>query len=90
MNASYIVKLIYIYQKENKLIPDLSETSKELFNYFKFNKTGNQSTIVIIPKEKDKIDIHKINIAKTFQTKINKRIINELKNAGNRKKKIRT
>jgi hypothetical protein len=79
MNASYIVKLIYIYQKENKLIPDLSETSKELFNYFKFNKTGNQSTIVIIPKEKDKIDINKINIAKTFQTKINKRIINELK-----------
>ena len=79
INPSYIVKLIYIFQNENKLVPDLSENSKELFNYFKLNNIPKQSSSIIINStEEKKIDIHKINIAKTFQTKINKRIIEEL------------
>ena len=49
LNPSYIIKLFYIYHKEKKLIPTLSEETNILLNYFKnekddfkFNKNINE------------------------------------------------
>ena len=38
LNPSYIIKLFYIYYKEKKLIPELSEETNNLLNYFKNEK----------------------------------------------------
>ena len=75
INPSYIVKLVYIFHKEKKLIPPLSKESQALLNYFNQTKDINN----IIPfKEQKAIDLHKYNEAKNLQTLINKEIMDEL------------
>ena len=67
INPSYIIKLLYIYQKENKLIPPLSEETINLLNYFKSKSNiiiKNEDNKQVIPSEK---------------AKLNKRIINSIK-----------
>ena len=44
INPSYIVKLIYIFHKEKKLIPPLSKESQALLNYF--NQTKDINNII--------------------------------------------
>ena len=67
INPSYILKYIYISQKENLLIPPLSSTTKNLLNYFTIGK---------IEKELDDKKIKEENIIQ--QTKLNKKVINHL------------
>ena len=76
INPSYIVKLIYIFHKENKLIPPLSKESQALLNYF--NKQND--IINDLPKfeNKKEINLFKINAANNIQMLINKEIMEEL------------
>ena len=65
INPSYILKFLYIYQTENKLIPSLSEETNNLLNYFKVKK--------VIPKLEEKKD------ELSEKTKLNLQIIKNLK-----------
>ena len=67
IKASYILKFLYIYQRENKLIPSPSEETINLINYFKVRPE--------LPKDEDKKKADKT----TEKTKLNKRIIKNLK-----------
>ena len=69
INPSYILKFLYIYQTQNKLIPTLSEETYNLLNYFKVKKNLSEPE-----KEKpEKFD------DMNEKTKINKRIMSNLK-----------
>ena len=72
LNPSYIVKLIYIFQKENKLIPPLSIEHEELLNYF--NNNPKKPPVNVMIKFSN-------NINKSHETinTINKEILGELK-----------
>ena len=88
INPSYIIKLLYVYQKENKLIPPLSKEIQSLLDYFNSNNVIDKSLAEsqVLPKNFkelnglnwEDIDINKINANKRFQTVINKQIIKEL------------
>ena len=80
----YIIKMIYILQKEKKLIPPLSEETNKLLNYFKVKK-NIQSQKTILPVEENT----------TNNTELNTQIINaltlfcnEFKNSNNDNDKI--
>ena len=68
INPSYILKILYIYQTENKLIPSLSKETYDLLNYFKAKK----SLIKIVENNKKEENIPE-------KTKLNKQIITNLK-----------
>ena len=94
INPSYIIKLLYVYQKENKLIPPLSKEIQSLLDYFNSNNVIDKSLAEsqVLPnnfKELnglnwEDIDINKINANKRFQTVINKQIIAELMKVTNK------
>ena len=67
INPSNIIKILYIFQKENILIPPLEENCSKLINYFKI-------------KENPKKQIKKNNINPNIniQTQLNKQIIDNL------------
>ena len=64
INPSYILKFLYIYQTENKLIPSFSEETNNLLNYFTVKKD--------IPKLEKKED------ELSEKTKLNLQIIKNL------------
>ena len=66
-NACDIIKILYIFQKENKLIPQISEEAKNILNYFNQNK--------FIYKKEPIIK----NEVMSENTKLNKEIIYALK-----------
>ena len=66
-NACDIIKILYIFQKENKLIPQISEEAEKILNYFKEKK--------VIPKKEPIIK----NEVMSGNTKLNKEIIKALK-----------
>ena len=66
-NPSFIIKMLYILYKQNKLIPSISEESEKLLNYFTTKKKFEQK------KEETK---GIINIGE--ETKINMKLINSL------------
>ena len=68
INPSYILKILYIYQTENKLIPSRSKETYDLLNYFKVKKN-------FIKIE----DIEDIIESVSEKTKLNKQIIINLK-----------
>ena len=60
INPSYIVKLLYIYQKENKLLPQLSEETINLLNYFKIKEDmPNNNQIQNIINFNEEINLNK-------------------------------
>ena len=73
INPSYILKFLFIYQTQNKLIPSLSEETFNLLNYFRVKKKllkledGNTKNIE----------------AASEKTNINKRMIDNLKTISN-------
>ena len=71
LNPSYIIKLIYIFQKENKLIPPLSKEHIQLLNYFN-NNPINLPVNTIIKYTNNINESHE-----TINT-INKEILGEL------------
>ena len=72
INPSYIVKLLYIYQKENKLLPQLSEETIDLFNYFKIKEDKqNKNQIQNIINFKEEIELNK-NIINNIKCVIEK------------------
>ena len=84
LEPTYIIKMIYILQKENKLIPPLSEETYKLLNYFKIKK-DIQPQKTILPVEENT----------TNNTELNTQIINaltlfcnEFKNSNNDNEKI--
>jgi len=64
INPSYILKFLYIYQTENKLIPSISEETNNLLNYFTVKKS--------IPK------LDEIKDELSEKTKLNLKIIQNL------------
>ena len=64
INPSYILKFLYIYQTENKLIPTLSEETNNLLNYF------------TVKKDIPKLDESKDELSE--KTKLNLKIIKNL------------
>ena len=68
INPSYILKFLYIYQTQNKLIPLLSEETNMLLNYFRVKKKLPK----LNQKSKNGDDLSE-------KTLINKRIIKNLK-----------
>ena len=68
INPSYILKILYIYQTENKLIPPLSKETYDLLNYFKVKKS--------LKKLEEKNQKEETICEKT---KLNKQIIKNLK-----------
>ena len=64
INPSYILKFLYIYQTENKLIPSLSEETNNLLNYFTLKKD-----IPNLDESKDEL---------SEKTKLNLKIIRNL------------
>ena len=66
VNPSYIVKMIYILQKENKLIPPLSDESHQLLNYFHIPDKKNDQT-----KNSNKT----VSFSNNIQTMLNKQIM---------------
>ena len=69
INPSYILKFLYIYQTQNKLIPTLSEETYNLLNYFKVKKNLSEP----VKEKHEKFD------DMNEKTKINKRIMSNLK-----------
>ena len=74
INPSHILKFLYIYQTENKLIPSPSEETYNLLNYFR------------VKEEKPKKEKPKEN-EKNEKTIINKRLIKNLKSIAKEIKK---
>ena len=73
INPSYIIKLLYIYQKENKLLPQLSEETIDLLNYFKIKKNkqnNNEIQNIINFKEEVKLNKNIINNIKSVIEKM--------------------
>ena len=66
-NACDIIKILYIFQKENKLIPPISEEAESILNYFKVKKA--------IPKKEPIIKKEVMS----GNTKLNKEVIAALK-----------
>ena len=69
INPSYIIKLLYIYQKENKLLPQLSEETIDLLNYFKIKKKKQNNNQIQNIDNNNNIE----------EIKLNKNIINNIK-----------
>ena len=66
INPSYIIKLLYLYQQEKKLLPQLSEETLKIINYFK------------IPKQPKKDNQQKKEVVQNEEVILNKRIINSI------------
>ena len=63
LNPSYIIKILYILYKKNKLIPPLSNETKILINYFTIKKNTNnkiEKNINYIAKN-DNYQLNKLN-----------------------------
>ena len=74
LNPSYIIKILYILHKKNKLIPPLSNETKILINYFTIKKNTNNK----IEKNINNIvenDNYQLN-------KLNKKLIDQLQSFG--------
>ena len=86
LESSYIIKMIYILQKEKELIPPMSEETNKLLNYFSTKK---------IPKIQTQKTILPVAENTTNNTDVNNQIINaltlfcnEFKNSKNDNKQI--
>ena len=66
LNPSYIIKILYIFHKEKKLIPTYSEETNKLLDYFKFKE---------IKKEEEKAIV---TTSLEEQTKKNRQVMNSL------------
>jgi len=73
-NACDIIKIIYIYQKEKKFIPPLSEETNNLLNYFKEKKVQKKKYIENKNELLSKSALNKeiINALKEFSKEIKK------------------
>ena len=86
LESSYIIKMIYILQKEKELIPPMSEETNKLLNYFSTKR---------IPKIQTQKTILPVAENTTNNTDVNNQIINaltlfcnEFKNSKNDNKQI--
>ena len=75
MNPSYILKLLYIFQKDKKLIPPMSEETYQLLNYFKLKKKSSKT---VKPK---------VEVRVSERTILNKRLIDHLNTISSKIKK---
>ena len=48
LNPSYIIKILYIFHKEKKLIPTYSEETNKLLDYFKFKEIKKEEEKAIV------------------------------------------
>ena len=77
LNPSYIIKMLYIFHKEKKLIPPLSNETKELINYFTIKKTNNNIKNNTNENKNKEDENYQIN-------KLNKNLINQLESFGDK------